>query len=467
MTQPGRRTKIIATLGPASSSRRVLRRLLSAGMDVARFNLAHGSESEHHERLTALREESHRLGCPVGVLMDLPGPKIRLSLSPPAPLTLKRHDTVGLGAHASGTTSLHFRPAAVLKDIRLGDEIYIADGRISLKVIQIHPRVFARVMEGGTVSSGNGVNLPASPLKLKAFTPQDQRLLQWGLTESPDFIGLSFTSNGADVERLRRFCRTRKAAPFLIAKIERRLALDRLEDIVQAADGLMVARGDLGVEIPFSQVPEAQNRIIARAREAGRPVILATQVLESMLHQPRPTRAEATDVAHAVEQGVDAVMLSGETALGEFPVQAVEALAEVLHAAEKLTPPRDLTTNFSQLTAPEIVAREMTQTAHRLEAGAVVFPAQDWRQALRIARFRPVIPLLAVVGPQGKPGILKGVWGVRPIVLKGANPLSLKSLRGELRRHLPQIKTDDLLVYIEDGSSLHKGGWVTATWTEG
>ncbi|MFN0118475.1 MAG: pyruvate kinase [Elusimicrobiota bacterium] len=413
------RTKIVATLGPASSSPEMIRKLILNGLDVARINMAHGTFSEHAHRIKMIRDSAHALGASVGILMDLPGPKLRVAQLPSAGLELQRNDEVFLTSDKSkkGPKVIALSYKHLNKDLKKGEAVFICDGLIRL-VVDSHRQgeVRCRVTHGGTVHVGNGVNLPHSDLSIEAFTPEDKKLLDFGLKQNIDFVGISFVGDAEDIRRVRQFSQARNKSPFIIAKIERREALNHLDEIIEETDGIMVARGDLGVEIPFYELPQRQEDIVSRSREKGKPVIVATQVLESMIHNPRPTRAEATDVANAVMQGADAVMLSGETAVGKYPAEAVKSLSELLSHSEKEKPSNRFNAELLK-DSKLIMTYEACNIATQMKAKFILVQSITGRSGLRTSRFRPFVPIIALVADEKAQRILSLVWGVQSYVV--------------------------------------------------
>lgn len=401
MTVSQRRSKIVATWGPATSSPAVIRALLAHGVDVMRFNFAHSTPSDHVKNFKMLRRLARDFDWPVGILQDLPGPKIRVGSLPPEGRLLKRYEEVVLMVAGRGRPGPHILPiryARLAEDLKPGHSVYIADGKIRLTVTRVRgEKVHCRVITDGLVRAGNGVNLPHSHLSLRAFTPADQKLFEVGLAAGADFVGLSFVGAAADLQSARSYARRLGHSPFLIAKIERREALRNLRSVVAASDGVMVARGDLGVEIPFADIPGAQEEIVFESRRQGKPVIVATQMFESMLENPRPTRAEVTDAANAVLEGADALMLSGETSVGKYPVEAVKALDAVISEAERRRsdahgfaplPPRD---------ASDVVVENACAMAEGLGAQALVALTRSGLTAARTSRQRPRKPVVTFV----------------------------------------------------------------------
>src|SRR5438105_9923483 len=322
--EPPRRTKIIATLGPASSSREQLLMLVRAGMDCARLNFSHGGHDAHAELIRFLRDVQEEERRPLAVIADLQGPKLRLG-SLGAPVMLARGDEVGVVAGETATDGdLPVSPAVIGEVLRPGSEILIDDGHVRLRVEAVeHGRARCAVVVGGTVSAHKGVNLPGVPIPIPSLTRKDIDDLEFALELGVDFVALSFVRSAADVHDLKKLIEEHGSKAHVIAKIEKAEAIEALDDVLAETDAAMVARGDLGVEIGPALVPLLQKKIILRCLERGKPVITATQMLESMIHHPTPTRAEASDVANAILDGTSALMLSGETAVGEYPVEAV------------------------------------------------------------------------------------------------------------------------------------------------
>ncbi|HIE12923.1 MAG TPA: pyruvate kinase, partial [Desulfotomaculum sp.] len=321
-----RHTKIVCTIGPASEEPAVIEEMLKAGMNVARVNMSHGTKKEHSRRIRTLRSVAERFEAHLGVLVDIRGPRIRLGEFETGPLQLEAGEEVELiPGNVTGTRRrIPINYHGLVRDVRPGNLILVADGLVSLRVLDATDQsVLCRVETGGEVGARKGVNLPGVRVSLPSLTEKDMEDIRFAIAENADFIALSFVRKTEDVIAARRLLEEAAADIGIIAKIEKWEGLENLSDILKVVDGIMVARGDLGLEIPTEEVPLAQKRIIEEANAAGKPVITATQMLESMVHNPRPTRAEASDVANAIFDGTDAVMLSGETAIGRYPVDAV------------------------------------------------------------------------------------------------------------------------------------------------
>ncbi|MFJ9925323.1 pyruvate kinase [Streptomyces misionensis] len=413
-----RRAKIVCTLGPATDSYAQIKALVEAGMDVARFNLSHGTRAEHEERYQRVRKAADETGRSVGILADLQGPKIRLGRFDEGPVLLERGDTftitvedgVAGDRHGCGTTY-----AGLAGDVAPGERVLVDDGRVCLEVTEVDgPRVRTRVVEGGMVSDHKGLNLPGVAVSVPALSEKDEEDLRWALHTGFDIVALSFVRSGDDARAVRRIMAEEGRRLPVIAKIEKPQAVANLDDIVAAFDGLMVARGDLGVEMPLEQVPIVQKRAIKLARRNAKPVIVATQMLDSMVDNSRPTRAEASDVANAVLDGTDAVMLSGETSVGKYPVETVRTMAKIVTAAEedmlaKGLPP--LTERNKPRTQGGAVARAAAEMGDFLGAKFLVAFTQSGDTARRLSRYRPPIPLLAFTPDPATRSQLSLTWG--------------------------------------------------------
>jgi pyruvate kinase len=416
-----RKAKIVATIGPASQDEQLLEQLMRAGMDVARLNFSHGTHEDHAARIVSLRKIAQRLGHPLAILQDLQGPKIRVGLLS-EPLTLTAGSEVKLypeEAASPGPGSIPVDFPQLFDSVRAGMRILLDDGRMELTVLQPGKTlVTARIKTGGTLLSHKGINLPGVRLDIPAFTDKDAADLSFGLSLDVDAVAVSFVRQAEDVLQVRRAiaCERPNDCPFLIAKLERPEALDNLEEIFEVVDGVMVARGDLGVEMDPEDVPGAQKRIIRMANRKGKLVITATQMLESMIHNPLPTRAEASDVANAVFDGTDAVMLSGETAAGEYPLEAVMMMDRIVRHAEA---------NYSQwgrvddIEADEhndavAVTHAARELAHDQDVAAIAVFTKLGRSALLMAKARPNVPILAFTPEMRTYNRLAMAWGVKP-----------------------------------------------------
>ncbi|OIJ89075.1 pyruvate kinase [Streptomyces colonosanans] len=414
-----RRAKIVCTLGPATDSYGQIKELVEAGMDIARFNLSHGDYTDHEQRYQRVREASDETGRTVGILADLQGPKIRLGRFTEGPVLLERGDTFTItveeGAEGDRQTCGTTYPG-LASDVTPGERILIDDGKVTLEVTSVDgPRVHTTVVEGGMVSDNKGLNLPGVALSVPALSKKDEDDLRWALHAGFDVIALSFVRSGRDIKDVHRIMDEEGRRLPVIAKIEKPQAVANIDDIVAAFDGIMVARGDLGVEMPLEQVPIVQKRAIKLAKRNAKPVIVATQMLDSMIDNSRPTRAEASDVANAVIDGADAVMLSGETSVGKYPVETVRTMARIVEAAEedilaKGLPP--LTDRNKPRTQGGAVARAAAEIGDFLGARFLVAFTQSGDTARRLSRYRSPIPLLAFTPTPATRSQLNLSWGV-------------------------------------------------------
>jgi pyruvate kinase len=417
MTVHVRRTKIVATIGPASSSPEAIAALIEAGMDGARLNMSHGNHDDHRVRASLVREAEAASGRPIALIADLQGPKLRIG-DLEAPVKLERGTTVVIaGEDSAHDGDLPISPAVIGSVLKIGNDVLIDDGRVKLRVEAVERgRVRCEVIVGGVVSSHKGVNLPGVPLPIPSITRKDLDDLEFAMELGVDFVALSFVRSGSDVRALRTLIEARGSTAHVIAKIEKAEAIAALDEILAEADAVMVARGDLGVEIGTADVPLLQKRIIARALERGRPVITATQMLESMIHQPEPTRAEASDIANAILDGTSAIMLSGETAMGEFPIEAVEVMNRIACAVEPSLDYRHEIPHADDVpTIGQAMSNAACDIAEALAAKAILVPTFTGRTASAVARLRPRRPIIAVTHQSYSLRHMALEWGVTPL----------------------------------------------------
>ncbi|MEJ5347998.1 MAG: pyruvate kinase [Desulfosoma sp.] len=417
-----RRTKIVCTIGPASQSKDVLRDLVRAGMDVARINLSHGDYESHAWTIQALRDVAAAEGKEIGILQDLGGPKIRLGVLPEGERVLTVGEKVRLyPGDSSHGDDLAVQYPYLLEDVNAGDRILLADGLVELQVLDKDAQALVcHVVVGGVIHSHKGVNLPSSNLRIPSFTEKDRQDLLFGLEHGVDFVGLSFVRHEKDVTPVLDILKTADPRPMVIAKIEKPQALERLDAILDRVDGVMVARGDLGVETPLYEVPVIQKRIIQAARDRAKPVITATQMLRSMVSSPRPTRAETTDVANAVLDGTDAVMLSEETAMGSYPVEAVRMLDRIAVAAEKYMFDTSHHNRFTSATIPGMAAaisEAVLGLANDLHAAAIIASTASGETARLVSRLRPKSPIVGFTHAPATVRQLSLSWGVYPVLV--------------------------------------------------
>ncbi len=417
MKSESTRTKIVCTIGPASQSEKVIESMILGGMNVARLNFSHGDHDGHRQKIRTIRNISERIGIPVAILQDLGGPKIRIGTVAEPGVRLDVGDKFILTSELveSGTSRVSVNYPHLPREVRQGDTILLADGMLELKVVSVHePDIDCEVVQGGVLTSHKGVNLPTRTVGLPALTEKDRADLLFGISEGVDYVAASFVRDPEDVVRVKNLIHQNGNDIPLIAKIEKHEAVKNLDAIMAAADGVMVARGDLGVEIPLAEVPLIQKRIIREANLRGKPVITATQMLRSMVESPRPTRAEATDVVNAVLDGTDAVMLSEETAMGNYPVEAVRIMTGLLKSAEQGFPHEQYLAMSPETVVSPSVAHASCVLAAHLDAAAIVPNTQSGLTAIHISRFRPACPILAL-----SPNIITVrrlclYWGVQP-----------------------------------------------------
>lgn len=447
-----RRAKIVCTLGPATASRERVRALVEAGMDVARLNLSHGTADDHRALFSHVRRAAAETGRAVGVLADLPGPKIRLDrfqggravIETGADFAISTESIEGSASRAS--TSYR----ALATDVKRGDPILIDDGQLALEVLETDGRtVRTRVVRGGVVSDHKGINLPGVAISAPALDTHNQDLLRFALDLGVDMVAMSFVRSPDDAASAREILGEPGKDIPLIAKIEKPEAVDHLEAIVEAFDGLMVARGDLGVEMPLERVPLTQKRAIQLAREQARPAIVATQMLESMVSSPRPTRAEASDVANAVFDGADALMLSGETSIGEFPVETLATMARIIEAAEVDGLDRLPPLGTEPSSTPDAIARAGPRLARDVGAVALVSFTMSGTTMRRLASHRDRTPLIAFTGEEAVRNRLALVWGVETFVVPSVGTTDqMVALVEESLTRLGRVKVTDRIVIV-------------------
>ena len=461
-----RRTKIVCTLGPASSSRAELDRLVAAGMDVARVNFSHGTHAEHAEVIRLIREGEARWGRPIAILQDLQGPKIRLGtfgpaggarvdLEPGQIFTLCAKPVVGTAERAS------LNHPEYLTNVHPGDQIWMDDGMVQLRVEEASPEeVRCRVVVGGRLSDHKGISLPRVPLPVSCLTDKDREDLRFGLAHGVDFVAVSFVRSEADIAEVRGSLHELGADVPIVAKLERHEGIVNLPGILRSVAAVMVARGDLGVDVPIEDVPHLQKEIIRQAREAGVPVIVATQMLESMVTHLRPTRAEVSDVSTAIFDGADALMLSAETATGRYPSEAVEVMARVAVRAEREVlaveaPRRPL----HDVGFPEALSDAASQAAHALGAHAIVAFTQSGSSARLISRARPRVPIIALTPFVEAQRRLALSWGVDSRLIRKVQTTDemIEEVEATLLRD-GSVTPGDVLVIIS-GSPM----WVAGT----
>jgi pyruvate kinase len=463
-----RRTKIVCTIGPASSSVEELDRLTAAGMDVARLNFSHGSHAEHAEVIRRIREGEERWGRPVAILQDLQGPKIRLGtfgpnggrrvdLEPGRSFALSRTPVVGTFER------VYVAPPESLAEAKVGDEVLMDDGMIQLRVERTTPEeVICRVVAGGRIADHKGISLPRVPLPVSCLTDKDRADLRFGIEQGVDFVAISFVRSAADVAEVRRFLAERGASVPLVAKLERQEVMENLSGILATVDAVMVARGDLGVDVPLEDVPHLQKEIIRQARGAKIPVIVATQMLESMVTHLRPTRAEVSDVATAIFDGADAIMLSAETATGRYPHQAVNTMSRIAIRAEEAVrtqQPVRRRADGEVVGFPEAVSHAAATAANALNAKAVVAFTQSGFSARLISHQRPDVPIIAFTPAVEVRRRLALSWGVSSRLIRKVETTD------EMVEEIENALLGDHSVNVNDVIVIISGApmWVTGT----
>jgi pyruvate kinase len=421
-----KKTKIVCTIGPASNSREVLRELMQAGMNVARLNFSHGTHDEHGAVIRLIRELSEELKRPVAILQDIAGPKIRVGVIKDGPVAIEPGQSFRLTRREveGDSTQVSVNFARLPAIVQPGDRLLLADGMLEMTVeSSTEDDIECRVVVGGMLSSHKGINLPSRSTGIPILTEKDYADMAFGVEQGVDYIALSFVRTAEDVLTARRVLKEKGSDIPLIAKIEKPEALDNIEEIFSVVDGVMVARGDLGVELPFEQVPRAQKKLIEWANAACKPVITATQMLESMVNNPRPTRAEVNDVANAILDGTDAVMLSEESAMGKYPVRAVQAMARIAADVEKEMPFKSRLSKYAVQAEDGVelsVSHAACDIAQRLDVKAIVATTTTGLTARQMARFRPHKPVVAPTPRVSTYRRLALVWGVTPLLIKQA-----------------------------------------------
>ncbi|MBI5147682.1 MAG: pyruvate kinase [Parcubacteria group bacterium] len=417
MRQSIKKTKIVCTIGPASEKRETLKKLIGAGMNVARLNFSHDTHEKFAEKIKNIRDLSRKSNCPVAILQDLCGPKIRIGAVKNGEIILENGRLVTLSDKAiigdENVIPVAFRP--LLRQIKKGDALLLDDGTKKLRVVKkTDGGAVCRVVVGGRLKSFKGINAPGVALSARSLTSKDLKDAKFGVKMGVDFVALSFVRSAADVALLRRFLQKNGSGAKIVAKIERPEAVSDIDGVIAAADAVMVARGDLALETPMEIIPAIQKEIIRKCNFAGKPVITATQMLESMMNQPMPTRAEITDVANAILDGTDAVMLSGETAAGRFPVETVEAMAKIAREAEKMMRLKYLPSELVTADVPQTISFSVVKAAKNLGAKAIVALTESGSTARRISAYKPAIPILALTPDSTTLRQLALSWGVHP-----------------------------------------------------
>jgi pyruvate kinase len=450
-----RRSKIVCTIGPATDDVAMLKNLLLAGMNVARLNFSHGTHEEHARRAAAVRQAAAAVGVNVAIMLDTKGPEIRLGYFKEEPVYLEQNANVILTTEQikGDRERIPVSYAGLPGDVKEGDPILIADGLIELKVLTTtSTEVLCRVVNGGKLTSQKGINLPGVEVNLPAVTEKDVQDIIFGVEQGFDFIAASFVRKASDVLAIRQVLEKAGGNMDIISKIESRQAVNNLDEIIKVSDGIMVARGDLGVEIPVEEVPLVQKSIIERCNLLGKPVVTATQMLDSMINNPRPTRAEATDVANAIFDGTDALMLSGETAAGKYPLEAVETMARIAERAEAALDYDNLLATkrsaIPQRTVTDAISYATCASAQDLGAAAIITATESGHTAKMVAKYRPRATVIAVTPHAGVMRKLALTWGVKPLLAEqkeSTDGMMAAAVEASLKSGL--IKGGDLIVF--------------------
>ncbi len=469
MRLPSHKTKIVCTIGPSCRHPNMIEKMIKKGMNVARLNFSHGDFAQHAADIRHIREAGARLDRVVGILIDLPGVKMRIGKIPDGPVMLKNGDTVTLTTRSINGTAKRIPvqykhlPRSVSKD----SIIFLNDGFIQLKVIKVSgSEILCRIIIGGPISTHKGINLPGAKTFVNAVTKKDLECIDFALRHNVHTFGLSFVEKASDINRVREFARKKGKSINLVAKIERREALENMDGILQAADAVMIARGDLGIEMPTEQVPIIQKELIHKANLLGKPIITATQMLGSMTKNVRPTRAEVNDVANAILDGTDAVMLSEETAAGDYPLEAVEMMVKIAVSAEHLSSRGQLSHEIRDeirsrmttggLSVPDVISLNAVGAAEKLNAKYIITPTSSGSTARRISRFKPHCWILSFTNRVEVCRFLMFSYGLYPFQTHKKSTSLLSELRKKLKR-LGLVHSGDTIIIAERRISEQSG----------
>ncbi len=474
-----RRTKIVATIGPATQSEEIITDLIKAGVTTFRLNFSHGDHKDHQERIKTIRKVSKKLDLDIGILQDLQGPKIRLGRFKDGPVKVKKGDKFLLTSNEVECTKsiANVTYNKLAEEVTSGKRILLDDGKIEMIVEKVdiaNNLLECKVTVGGVLSNNKGVNFPDVQLSVKALTDKDIEDLEFGLTVGVDWIALSFVRNPSDINEIKNLINKNGHSIPVIAKIEKFEAIDQIDSILPLCDGVMVARGDLGVEMPAEEVPLLQKELIRKANTLGIPIITATQMLDSMASNPRPTRAEVSDVANAILDGTDAVMLSNETAVGDFPVEAVETMATIARRIERDYPLKAIESHLPS-TIPNAISAAVSNIARQLDAGAIIPLTKSGSTARNVSKFRPPTPILATTTERSVARRLQLVWGVTPLLVKNDDRTAKTfSIAMQIAQEIGILKQGDLVVQtagtltgISGSTDLIKVGLVRKVITRG
>ncbi len=474
-----RRTKIVATIGPATQSEEIITDLIKAGVTTFRLNFSHGDHKDHAERIKTIRKVSKKLDLDIGILQDLQGPKIRLGRFKDGPVKVKKGDKFSLTSNEVDCTKsiANVTYNKLAHEVTSGKRILLDDGKIEMIVEKVdigNNLLDCKVTVGGVLSNNKGVNFPDVQLSVKALTDKDIEDLEFGLSAGVDWIALSFVRNPSDINEIKNIINKNGHSIPVVAKIEKFEAIDQIDSILPLCDGVMVARGDLGVEMPAEEVPLLQKELIRKANTLGIPIITATQMLDSMASNPRPTRAEVSDVANAILDGTDAVMLSNETAVGDYPVEAVETMATIARRIERDYPLKAIESHLPS-TIPNAISAAVSNIARQLDAGAIIPLTKSGSTARNVSKFRPPTPILATTTERSVARRLQLVWGVTPLLVKNDDRTAKTfSIAMQIAQEIGILKQGDLVVQtagtltgISGSTDLIKVGLVRKVVTRG
>lgn len=446
-------TKFVCTLGPASESPEVLEKMMKAGMDVARLNFSHGSYSNHAMLIKRIRKAAEKVGVPLAIMQDLQGPKIRIGNIKDT--EVKKNQTIILTCGPKSMNKIIVQYKGLYKDVKKGSLLLIDDGQIELKVIKKSKKdIYCKVLNSGTIKANKGINVPNTTISISPITPKDKKDLKFGLTQDIDYVALSFVKNAKDIKDLRKLIGKKPVK--VVAKIERREAVENLEEIIEASDALMVARGDLAMEIGPEKVPIVQKKMIHLCNLAGKPVITATQMLASMVKSPTPTRAEVSDIANAIFDNSDAIMLSNETAVGDYPVKAIDVFAKVAANVEKelkkhgeLLPPRY---EGNKVDENDALGLEVCELAESINAKKIIILTDDWAKVASVSKHRCYVPTVVITKNKNLRNQLALLWGINSVI-KGS--IAKKDYLQSIRKLLPKEKGKKAVIFLAIGKEKH------------
>ena len=446
-----RRTKIVATIGPVTQSELVITELIKAGVTTFRLNFSHGDHEDHAERIKTIRKVSSELNLHIGILQDLQGPKIRLGRFKDGPVRVKKGDLFSLTSKKVECNNeiANVTYEKLTDEVSVGKRILLDDGRVEMIVERIDNKenlLICKVTVGGVLSNNKGVNFPDVQLSVKALTEKDKNDLDFGLKSGVDWIALSFVRNPSDINEIKDLINKHGYSTPVVAKIEKFEAIDQIDAVLPLCDGVMVARGDLGVEMPPEEVPLLQKELIKKANTLGIPIITATQMLDSMASSPRPTRAEVSDVANAILDGTDAVMLSNETAVGDYPIEAVKTMATIARRIERDYPQKAIESHLPS-TIPNAISAAVSSISRQLDAAAIIPLTKSGSTAHNVSKFRPPTPILATTSEKSVARRLQLAWGVTPILIESQERAAkIFSIAMQIAQEMNILKQGDLVV---------------------